>query len=452
MVAENSRRESGRFPEIRICFRSSGPFVLPPCFQAVLFSMLLAGAVAFAYLSINRLGWEHVANERKAAAARARAAGAGLEERIATVQQQLARLLRERDKARAETAALGAEADGLRARLAAAEAAAQDRTTVENALHQEQARSAALIAQLARSEADRAPEAAQFRQFETSLEQTTHDLDQLQIPGDKLRIGKGRVHLRLGEIWRRAFASSFDLADGLSAAPSGPGASTAPIPAAARVPSGAGNGDALASFEISLRSAGIDVARIISHLPAGGEGGPFVPAPSTAAAPAEPVKLAAIEALTRTLPTAPPLAQFRIGSGFGVRLDPFNHRLAFHTGLDLDAPYLSPVFAAAPGTVIYSGKLGDYGQVVELDHGFGIVTLYAHMRRRLVALGQAVAAHGEIGLVGSTGRSTGPHVHYEVRVDGQPQDPKKFLALAPLLPAATRELTQAAGGPAENTR
>ena len=185
------------------------------------------------------------------------------------------------------------------------------------------------------------------------------------------------------------------------------------------------------------------------------EGGPFVPPPKAglaAAGPVAPEKLAAIEALAKTLPLSAPLAQYEIGSQFGPRIDPFNHRPSFHTGVDMDAPYSSPVYATAPGTVIYSGWLGDYGQVVEIDHGFGIVTLYAHLHRCLVSVGQTVAAQAEIGLVGTTGRSTGAHVHYEVRVDGQPQDPEKFLDLARLLPASARQLTPAAAGPAGNSR
>ncbi len=450
MVAENSRRESGRFPEIRISFRSSSPVVVSPRFQAALFSTLLAGAAAFAYLGVSRLGWEHLATERETAATQAQAAGAGLEKRLGLLQQQVSALLRERDKVRAASATLASEADALHARLTTAEAAARDRSKLEDALRQEQARNSELNAQLAKSEADRTADAAQFQQFEASLEETAHELDQPQILRDKLTIRRHRVHLRLGEIWRRAFDIPFDLADGISAVYAENDAATLMAPAPERSPPD-DNNDAVASFENALRYAGINVARIMSHFSTGGEGGPFVPPPKATAAD-EPAKLAAIEALAKTLPIAAPLAQYRIGSGFGVRLDPFDHRRAFHTGLDLDAPYSSPVYAAAPGTVIYSGWLADYGQVVELDHGFGIVTLYAHLRRRLVTLGQSVAARSEIGLVGSTGRSTGPHVHYEVRVDGQPQDPEKFLALAPLLPAATRELTQAAGGPSENSR
>ena len=101
----------------------------------------------------------------------------------------------------------------------------------------------------------------------------------------------------------------------------------------------------------------------------------------------DPEKLAAIRGLAKVLPIAAPLAQYRIGSPFGPRLDPFNGKDAFHTGIDMDAPYNSPVYATAPGTVIYAGYLGEYGKTVEIDHGFGIDTLYAHLHRYFVAVG-----------------------------------------------------------------
>jgi len=159
--------------------------------------------------------------------------------------------------------------------------------------------------------------------------------------------------------------------------------------------------------------------------------------------------------LARILPIGAPLAQYQIGSPFGPRLDPFNHRAAFHTGIDLDAPYMSPdmspVYATGPGTVVYAGYFGDYGKVVEINHGFGIETLYAHLHRCLVTVGETVAAHAEIGLVGTTGRSTGPHVHYEVRVNGQPQDPEKFIELSGLIPVRAGAATPAATAPAESS-
>jgi murein DD-endopeptidase MepM/ murein hydrolase activator NlpD len=304
----------------------------------------------------------------------------------------------------------------------------------------------------------------QFAQYKASLEQTAQELAQLSAASGKITVKKGRVHLQLGEIWRKLSQIRLPVSgDELHSA----GAQTSGRAAAANRPGGAGSQlreigvDAVAAVEQTLRSAGVDVARILSQLgnsraEAPAEGGPFVPPPKADAVTTNalsPEKLAALEALSKTLPIAAPLAHYEIGSRFGPRVDPFNHRRAFHTGIDMDAPYSSPVYATAPGTVIYAGWLGDYGKVVEIDHGFGIVTLYAHLRRCLVTVGQTVPAQAEIGLVGTTGRSTGPHVHYEVRVDGQPQDPEKFLGLARLLPAAaTLPIIPAAGGPAGSNR
>jgi murein DD-endopeptidase MepM/ murein hydrolase activator NlpD len=122
-----------------------------------------------------------------------------------------------------------------------------------------------------------------------------------------------------------------------------------------------------------------------------------------------------------------PLDHYQIESGFGTRVDPLNHHESFHSGLDLSAPFKTPIYNTAPGTVIFAGQRSDFGKVVEIDHGGGIVTRYAHMHRITVAKGQHLGAHEQIGLLGSTGRSTGPHVHYEVLVNGTPQDPAKFL-------------------------
>src|SRR5262249_45306295 len=125
-------------------------------------------------------------------------------------------------------------------------------------------------------------------------------------------------------------------------------------------------------------------------------------------------------------------------SRFGPRRDPFNHRASFHTGIDLSASYLSPVFATAAGTVTFAGYRADYGKVVEISHGNGIATVYGHLHRCLVSVGQSVTEHTQIGLLGSSGRSSGPHVHYEVLVNDEPQDPEKFFWLARVMPAADK--------------
>ncbi len=117
-----------------------------------------------------------------------------------------------------------------------------------------------------------------------------------------------------------------------------------------------------------------------------------------------------------------------IGSGFGFRTDPFTHRPALHTGLDFPADPGTPILAAAGGVVLSAGPHPQYGQLVELDHGNGLVTRYAHTSRMLVKQGDLVKRGQKIAEVGSTGRSTGPHLHFEVLVEGVQQNPAKFLA------------------------
>ncbi len=135
----------------------------------------------------------------------------------------------------------------------------------------------------------------------------------------------------------------------------------------------------------------------------------------------------ALQKVMRTLPLSVPLDQYAISSGYGKRKDPINGRTAYHRGLDFRAAMRSPIFATAPGTVTYAGWSGPFGRMVEIDHGHGIRTRYAHLKKILVKSGQAVANREKIGLVGSSGRSTGPHLHYEVRYKGVPLNPMKFL-------------------------
>jgi murein DD-endopeptidase MepM/ murein hydrolase activator NlpD len=117
-----------------------------------------------------------------------------------------------------------------------------------------------------------------------------------------------------------------------------------------------------------------------------------------------------------------------VGSGFGFRTDPFSGHAALHTGLDFPAPEGTPIHSAAGGVVIASDFHPAYGQMVELDHNKGLITRYAHTSKVFVKAGDIVKRGQLIAHVGSTGRSTGSHLHFEVLVDGVPQDPAKFLA------------------------
>jgi murein DD-endopeptidase MepM/ murein hydrolase activator NlpD len=117
-----------------------------------------------------------------------------------------------------------------------------------------------------------------------------------------------------------------------------------------------------------------------------------------------------------------------IGSGFGFRSDPFTGRAALHTGLDFPADSGTPIHAAAGGVVLLTEFHPQYGHMVEIDHGRGLVTRYAHTSKVVVKTGDIVRRGQPIAMVGTTGRSTGPHLHFEVLVDGVPQNPAKFLA------------------------
>ncbi|WP_338415530.1 M23 family metallopeptidase [uncultured Sphaerotilus sp.] len=127
-----------------------------------------------------------------------------------------------------------------------------------------------------------------------------------------------------------------------------------------------------------------------------------------------------------------------VGSGFGFRIDPFNRHAALHTGLDFPAPIGTPIHAAAGGRVIEAEQDGAYGLALQIDHGNGLVTRYGHTSQILVKPGDLVRRGQEVALVGSTGRSTGPHLHFEVLLEDVPQDPAKFLARGESLDAAER--------------
>jgi murein DD-endopeptidase MepM/ murein hydrolase activator NlpD len=119
-------------------------------------------------------------------------------------------------------------------------------------------------------------------------------------------------------------------------------------------------------------------------------------------------------------------------SGYGWRDDPINHHSRFHGGADIHADRGTPVHAAGDGTVIFASRQGGYGNVIYVDHGHGLITRYGHLSKILVKKGEVVAAASEIGRVGATGRATGPHLHFEVRIDGNPVDPTLAMHVAEL--------------------
>lgn len=127
------------------------------------------------------------------------------------------------------------------------------------------------------------------------------------------------------------------------------------------------------------------------------------------------------------IPTQHPVAVGGVGSGFGWRIDPFTGRSALHTGLDYQAGIGTPILAAAGGVVVRQEFRPDYGNMIEIDHGKDVITRYAHASKVFVKTGDLIKRGQKIGEVGTTGRSTGPHLHFEVLVRGVPQDPQKFM-------------------------
>jgi murein DD-endopeptidase MepM/ murein hydrolase activator NlpD len=181
-----------------------------------------------------------------------------------------------------------------------------------------------------------------------------------------------------------------------------------------------------------------------------GSGGPFVPIKlpgegnSFERAVAR-VKVARTQAehLTRTLlrvPLRKPVnGEIDLSSTFGVRVDPFLHVAAMHTGLDFRGDAGDPIHATAAGTVVGAGWSGGYGRMVEIDHGNGLSTHYGHLSQIDVKVGDEIRIGQVIGRMGSTGRSTGPHLHYETRIDGDPVDPQKFLHAGARLAGASSD-------------
>ncbi len=192
-----------------------------------------------------------------------------------------------------------------------------------------------------------------------------------------------------------------------------------------------------------LRLTGVSMSGLTDSA-AGGQGGPLVPqdlvdylrnANLNPAFTNRVTQVAArvqesrrLEQIAGATPLAPPVAvEYRETSGFGPRVDPFTGRPAFHAGLDLAAFDRAPVVATSPGTVSFAGVKSGYGYLVEIDHGHGFKTRYGHLRDIQVQRGESVVIGQRIGSMGSTGRSTGTHLHYEVWFRGRVYDPVNFL-------------------------
>jgi len=192
-----------------------------------------------------------------------------------------------------------------------------------------------------------------------------------------------------------------------------------------------------AKAEGAVAKLGMNPAALVRNA-AAGRGGPFIPYRGRAGRASTLGKsfaalesaLFRMEVLERTLvaiPSGQPANVLMLSSSFGYRSDPFTGAGAMHSGLDFPGPIGTPILAAAPGRVVYVGQKSGYGNVVEVDHGQGILTRYAHLSGFTSTVGAQVAAGQQIAKMGSTGRSTGSHLHFEVRLNGVAVNPRRFL-------------------------
>jgi len=207
-----------------------------------------------------------------------------------------------------------------------------------------------------------------------------------------------------------------------------------------------------------IRRLGLDPARFVRSsdwngaaqgFGGQGVGGPYIPVSSDA----EPrfkdlfiswTKLNHLQNAVAAIPAFMPVKDYHYTSGYGVRYDPFNGGSAMHAGVDMAGSQGEPIYASAGGVVLQAGRANGYGNLVELGHGMGIDTRYGHMSKILVKPGERVRQGQMIGRMGSTGRSTGTHLHFEVRVDGRSVNPRPFLDASDYVLAAQNDANRGA--------
>ena len=216
-----------------------------------------------------------------------------------------------------------------------------------------------------------------------------------------------------------------------------------------------------AQAEKAIRQLGLNPRTILASAREA-QGGPFEKLSTSGDGSLDPrferlaLSLARMDALEQGLsgiPQVMPADISMITSGFGYRSDPIHGRAAMHAGLDFRGPIGSPIHAAAQGRVTFVGTKAGYGKVVEVSHGNGMMTRYAHMSAWRARVGQTVEAGDVIGLIGNTGRSTGPHLHFEVHVHGRAVNPRPFQETAPhVLEEARAELSQRGSPPRGEAR
>ena len=473
MVLRLRRWGERLFPERQILVRTEGRIsciTLTCRAQMTAAAALLLGIGSLAYFAVGYVQFERAVAAKQAEVLRAQVSNADLRLLVTDMQDQLARANAEIDGTQSRLAAIGNQYGSLQGSLTSTEqqlndlVATRDRLLAEREMLQrslEEAQANAEVktdyaqqlatnlernkSELVQTETQRAELAAKLHQlekelqvasaraaeFKTTLESTERKLQQVAGEREKLTAERERLAAERDLLRQKLREAEARLAKGEMST----GANTVPetkAPAPAPAPTESSAGSVGGDVEKLLAATGVDVDALLAQLGGApkGEGGPYIALNGPKAAGEDQIKRDAVmRTLLKSLPLAAPLAHYQLESPFGARVDPINKRRGFHPGVDLAAPFRSPVYSTGPGVVTYAGNKEKYGKFVEIDHGNGIVTHYAHLHRITVVRGQKVGTHQQIGELGSTGRSTGPHVHYEVVVNGEPVDPEKFMEL-----------------------
>ncbi len=344
-----------------------------------------------------------------------------LNERVTSLEAELAQTQADVASLTAQRQSLIVQVADLKTGLAAAEAAKQE------LIASAQARESELIAQ---SEVQLQEHAEQAAQREAALHETIDELDSSLFQTREQKEGLSRernmLQLRLAGLQQRMTdmrTVQQGIVDRLQERTQ----------------------TTVEAMEATVEVTGLDLDAVLDRIGSAelGKGGPFIPVDginkddrpgradelmtAVARLDIQMSRWEALQALMSVLPLSAPLQEYRLSSTFGERTDPVNGRKAAHYGLDLAAPLRTPALATAPGVISFAGWRGSYGRLVEIDHGFGIKTRYGHLKKIEVEVGQEVSNQDIIGLVGSSGRSTGPHVHYEVIYDDKSLDPQRFI-------------------------
>lgn len=393
--------------------------------QILLLLLLFTGAAAAGRMGLSDFSYRAQLQARRAETLKAAAANAVMRAYAARLRYQLAWTALELAREEARIAARERRAAIVRASLASAEQQVQHVQAAQPAAAASQppgGQLARLRLALARAEQQQQAAVAERAALASRLAAAQSDLDRDRERAGTLKLALDRLTARLRASEPRPAAQSAVLRT-------------------------ADSSGILGRMERTFAAAGIDAERFFANFGIKRDvGGPFIPARDAPTAAQMAAEQAAVSRMLKALPVDAPLTHYRETSPFGIRHNPFTGRgEEFHPGIDLAAPYETPVYATAPGIVTYAGWENGYGKIVRIDHGHGLSTGYGHLHAFTVVVGEKVAAGTQIGYEGSTGRSTGPHVIYEVRLNGVPINPAAFLDLGhEIAPAAGRIIPVAA--------